>query len=344
MEKYPGGGRHKPLLAARARPAPQEASGRRRNALSSALPISPTHRPPLRRNRKTLQHARRRGLWARRVVFEERGFFGRASGAPPRLSVPFGRSPFSLFDQAREACGRRASRRTRGPQPRRTSPGSSPGLPSGLALEDQLLDFLSADNPPSANLRLRCDDASLWLQGAPPSSPANARTRRCTCGGPPPPTSRRVRAPSLPPPAPSPCLTSCTPHKVRWAVWRTHTHTQWVALRSWPGARRLPRPQRHACGTRFSPRDTPYAMPTHTRSLAAAHGPHPAPHTQPPERHARGPDARPIRASRCVCLLCTPPFSRQCTRPATSHGEAAPPTARHSHCTAACSSLPTACP
>ena len=44
---------------------------------------------------------------------------------------------------------------------------------------------------------------------------------------------------------------------------------------------------------------------------------HLAPHTQPPEKHARRPDARPIRASRCVCLLCTPPFSRQCTRPAS---------------------------
>ena len=40
------------------------------------------------------------------------------------------------------------------------------------------------------------------------------RPRRVACG-----------LPSLPPPAPSPCLTSCTPRKVRRAVWRTHTHT-----------------------------------------------------------------------------------------------------------------------
>ena len=56
-----------------------------------------------------------------------------------------------------------------------------------------------------------------------------------------------------------------------------HTHTQWVAPRSWPGARRLPRPQRNACGTRFSAFATP-PHHAHTRSLAAAHGPHPAPH------------------------------------------------------------------
>ena len=33
-----------------------------------------------------------------------------------------------------------------------------------------------------------------------------------------------------------------------------------------------------------------------------------------------------------------PPFSRQCTQPASIHGEAAPPTARHSRCTAVCNS------
>ena len=72
--------------------------------------------------------------------------------------------------------------------------------------------------------------------------------------------------------APSPCLASCTPRRVRRAVWRTHTHSGLPRARGRGGTRRLPRPQRHARGTRFPPRDTPMPCP-HTRSLAAAHGP-----------------------------------------------------------------------
>ena len=94
---------------------------------------------------------------------------------------------------------------------------------------------------------------------------------------------------------------------------------------------------RHA----FSASRHPLAMPTHTHSLTAAHGPPCAAH--PPSRAACTPSGRAShpRVSLRVPAL-HPPFSRQCTRPASSHGEAAPPTARHSHCTAACSSLPTA--
>jgi hypothetical protein len=70
--------------------------------------------------------------------------------------------------------------------------------------------------------------------------------------------------------APGPCPTSCTPRKVRRGVWCAHTHSGLPRARG--GARRLPRPQRHARGTRFQPRDTPSPCP-HTHSLAAAHGP-----------------------------------------------------------------------
>ena len=92
-----GTSRSSPLARARRR---GKGGGRRRNALSSASPhFPPTHRPPLRRNRKTLQHARRRGLWGRRVVLKS---VGRAvSGVHPvRLlgcRCPSGGRLFLLF-------------------------------------------------------------------------------------------------------------------------------------------------------------------------------------------------------------------------------------------------------
>ena len=171
--------------------------------------------------------------------------------------------------------------------------------------------------------------------------PAITHTRRCAavetaacaapCGSP--------SAPSHPAPA-APWLPLLTKLCATACAGLCGAHTQWVAPRSWPGGRGGFHGRN---GTRAA-RVLRLATPT------------PCPHTQPrsctwptlrrtptlPERHARRRATGPIRASRCVCLLCTPPCSRQCTRPASSHGEAAPPTARHSHCTAACSSLPTA--
>ena len=85
--------------------------------------------------------------------------------------------------------------------------------------------FSSAGNAPVRKLAVALRRrASLWLQGAltPPARRTHAhedavvhrRPRRVACG-----------LPSLPRPAPSPCLASCTPCKVRRAVWRTHTHS-----------------------------------------------------------------------------------------------------------------------
>ena len=67
-----GTSRSSPLARARAagRPAVDVAT-----PSPAPSPFPPTHRPPLRRNRKTLQHARRRGLWARRVVLKSVGCF-----------------------------------------------------------------------------------------------------------------------------------------------------------------------------------------------------------------------------------------------------------------------------
>ena len=181
-----------------------------------------THRPPLRRNRKTLQHARRRGLWGQRVVLKSVGRVGfrRASGAPPRLSVPFGRPPFSLFfDRTRAALGRRARTRGSGPQSRRMPPASS-----GLALESQLLIFRPLVTPRPQTCGCAATTHFFGSKARPrPARRSHAHTRGCGGG------RDRPRSacglPSLPHPAPSPCLTSCTPRKVRRTVWRTHTHS-----------------------------------------------------------------------------------------------------------------------
>ena len=81
--------------------------------------------------------------------------------------------------------------------------------------------------------------------------------------------------------APSPCPTSCTPRKVRRAVWRTHT--QWVApLVAW-GTRRLRRAATARVRHAFSPRHTP--SPAHTRP-SQLYMAHPAPHMTATETRA----------------------------------------------------------
>ena len=169
--------------------------------------------------------------------------------------------------------------------------------------------------PPAASCAMHCTPLVQDLQGHAPHLPMPPRSR---------PLPHKLHTPQSAP--------GCV----------ARTHTQWVAPRSWPGGRGgSGGPQRRVCGTRFRLATPLRHAHTHTTSQLT-HGPPCAVH--PPflrGKHAIG-QRVPIRASRCVCLLCTPPCSRQCTRPASSHGEAAPPTARHSHCTAACSSLPTA--
>ena len=115
-------------------------------------------------------------------------------------------------------------------------------------------------------------------------------------------------------PLPAPALASCTPHKVRRAVWRTHTHS------GLPARGRGGRGGFHGRnGTRaaraFQPRDTPSPCP-HTHAASQLHMAHPAPHTHPPEllhllpaaRHRRSrphPSARaiPLGSARCS-LIC----------------------------------------
>ena len=115
----------------------------------------------------------------------------------------------------------------------------------------------------------------------------------------PPPASRRVRAPFSPtPPLPALPHELHTPQSAPGCV--AHTHSGFPTLVA-GGTRWL-----HGATARvryaFSPRDTP--SPAHTRP-SQLHMAHPAPHTHPPERHARRRATGPIRASRCVCLLCT---------------------------------------
>ena len=73
-------------------------------------------------------------------------------------------------------------------------------------------------------------------------------------------------------PAPSPCLASCTPRRVRRAVWRTHTHSGLPRARGRGGRGGFHGRNGTRAARAFPPRDTPTPCP-HTRSLAAAHGP-----------------------------------------------------------------------
>jgi len=155
-------------------------------------------------------------------------------------------------------CGR-ASRGTRAPV--ETHALRLPARPPvGLALEDQLLDFRPLVSPPSANLRLRCDAHLFGSKARALLSPAVARTRRCACGGPPPPASRRVRAPFYATTLPAPAPQAAHPAKCA-GLCGAHTHSG--LPRSWRGGRGgSGGPQRHACGTRFH-LATPPRLPTH---------------------------------------------------------------------------------
>ena len=231
-------------------------------------------------------------------------------------------------------CGR-ASRGTRAPV--ETHALRLPARPPvGLALEVQLLDFRPLVSPPSANLRLRCDAHLFGSKARALLSPAVARTQMAMGSRQrPPPASRRVRAPFYATPLPAPASRAACPAKCA-GLCGVHTHSGLPRARGEASSTAATARVWHAFfASRHPPRHA------HTHSLTAAHGPPCAAH--PPSREACTPSGRAShpRVSLRVPAL-HPPFSHQCTRPAPSHGEAAPPTARHSHSTAACSSLPTA--
>ena len=220
------------------------------------------------------------------------------------------------------------------PQPRRTPPPGSLPSPRRLGFGRQLLVFSPLVVCPLARKTCCCaaprKRASLGSQ-ARRSPPQPGEHEDVEAEG----TARAAHAGCLlSHPAPSPVSRAAHPTKCAGCVAHTHSGFPARGRGGRGGTTAATARERRA----FSPRDT-HAMPTHTASQL--HMAHLAPHTHPPERHARRRATGPIRASRCVPALHSP-FSHQCTRPASSHGEAAPPTARHSHCTAACSSLPTA--
>ena len=130
------------------------------------------------------------------------------------------------------------------------------------------------------------------------------RPRRVACG-----------LPSLPRPAPSPCLASCTPRKVRRAVWRTHTHSGLPRARGRVGEAASTAATARVRHALFASRHP--LRHAHTHTASQLHMAHPAPHTHPPEllhllpavRHRRSrphPSARaiPLGSARCslVCV------------------------------------------
>ena len=133
----------------------------------------------------------------------------------------------------------------------------------------------------------------------------------------PPPASRRVRAPFYATPLPAPAPQAARPTACAGLCGaRTHSGLPCARGRGDEAASTAAT----ARVRRFSASRHPLAMPTHT-ALAAAHGPHPAPHTQPPEllhllpaaRHRRSrphPSARviPLGSARCslVCVRARP--------------------------------------
>ena len=126
----------------------------------------------------------------------------------------------------------------------------------------------------------------FWLQGACPPQPGERthtalrmRWSTAACG------ASRAGFPSLPPPAPSPCLTSCTPHSLRRAVWRTKNSG---LPRSWPGGTKRLRRAATARARRFFSSRHPLACPR--TALTAAHGPPCAAHH--PSREACTPSGR----------------------------------------------------
>ena len=156
-----------------------------------------------------------------------------------------------------------------------------------------------------------------WLQGAPPS-PAIARTHMPRCaGGGQPPTAQRMRLPSSRTQL-QPCLTSCTQHKVRRVVWRTHSGSPLVAR----GGEAVP----GADGTRFLRSDrtggvSPRGPPAHTQ-------PHnctwPTLRRTPPSQETCTPPGRARRPPwACAARFCTgvahthgrtPPHTQRCAR------------------------------
>ena len=203
-------------------------------------------------------------------------------------------------------------------------PAPRPASPVGLGSGRPVARFSSAGNaPPSANLWLRC--ASLWLQGAltPPARRTHAHTRGC--GGPPPPTSRRVRAPLSPRTPRSQPL----PHELHapQPVPGCVAHTQWLPTLVAGGTRRLPRPQRHARGTRFFASRHP--RHAHTRSLAADAWPTLRRTPTPPERHAR---RRATGPHPCVSLRV--PALHSAFQPPVHPTSDQPRRSRTAHCTA----------
>ena len=154
---------------------------------------------------------------------------------------------------------------------------------------------------------------------------AHRRLRSVACG-----------LPSLPqPPLPAPASRAAHPAKCA-GLCGAHTHTVGCpALVADEAAPQLPYGTRTACSCAAAARGRSCATPP-AHSLTTAW--RTLRRTLPPEtpaytRRATGP----IRAPRCEFALHLP-FGRQCTGPASSHGEAAPPTAQRPHCTAACSS------
>ena len=176
--------------------------------------------------------------------------------------------------------------------------------------------------PPSANFRLRCD-AHLFGSKARALLQPGGRTH--TDGdGQPAETAARVasRAGSLLcHPAPSPCLTSCMPRKVRLAVWRTHTHSGLPRARGRVGEAASTAATARARHALFFASRHPYAMPTHTRP-SQLHMAHPAQHMTATETHAtpRQP-RRPHRARPAH-----PGTLRPCidSHPLPAHGSNAP--------------------
>ena len=136
------------------------------------------------------------------------------------MQPPSGGRPF-VFVLTRAALGRRTSRRIRAP-PRRM-----PRLLAQLrwlAFGDSWFNAKRTKYPPTSRAaKVRAPRrAALAPEGAPRTPQPGDRTRThgaaqpaetAACGA-----SRRAPSPSL--------LTSCTPHSLRRAVWRTHTHTE----------------------------------------------------------------------------------------------------------------------
>ncbi len=177
--------------------------------------------------------------------------------------------------------------------------------------------FLSAGNPPSANLRLRCDDAHLFGSKArsplQPGERTHTRMRWSTAA------HVASRAGSLLSRAPHPALPREL-HTLQSAPGCVaHTHTQWVAPRSWrtrlhrsyrtAHARRAPAQRRHG-GVPARPR-LPTASQLHG-APCAAHYLQRRPHTPAGQRV---PSVRLVASLLCTCLSAA---SAPDQRPATA--------------------------